>query len=440
MFWILLSLVLLIATMLLARRLLVIKSSLVDLAAAMSCRGPYIFPRDRSLAKLYQLDVIEEAYNQLIADKAQATRQEQGYLRQIEAIMSNMKEAVLLVNGDNRLVMANAAAKALFSNRDAPEGVRLEAVLRSVGFLSYVHRVARGEPTTREEISITPGKETLWFEVSGRAMEGVGQRQEQWMLFVLHNITRLKRLENVRKDFVANVSHELRTPVTIIKGFADTLGDDYTRLGDSDRLRFLEKIRKNANRLHALLEDLLTLSRLESQGVLLRMELQSLHRVIRDAVDELPLGSDASRIAVDLQLAPETDRILFDPIKIGQVLRNLLDNAIRYAKGHTYIRIITQREGAYIRVTVEDNGCGIPAVDVPHLFERFYRVDKGRGRESGGTGLGLSIVKHIVQIHGGEVSAESEEGRGSRFHFTLPADTQPGTTPVDKPQAIIVGR
>ena len=438
MFWIFLSLVLLLVTMLLARRLLVIKSSLADLAAAMSSRGSYIFPKSRALAKRYQWDVIEEAYNQLIADKAQATRQEQGYLRQMEAIMSNMKEAVLLVNGDNRLVMANAAAKALFSHHEAPEGVRLEAVLRSVGFLGYVHRVARGEPTAREEIAITPGKDTLWFEVSGRAMEGVGQRQEQWMLFVLHDITRLKRLENVRKDFVANVSHELRTPVTIIKGFADTLGDDYTRLGDGDRVRFLDKIRKNANRLHVLLEDLLTLSRLESLGNPLRLDLQSLHQVIRDAVDELPLESAGSRPSVELHLGPDTDQVHFDPIKIGQVLGNLFDNVIRYAKGYSRIRVITQRESGCVRVTVEDNGCGIPSGDVPHLFERFYRVDKGRGRESGGTGLGLSIVKHIVQLHGGEVSAESEEGRGSRFHFTLPTDKQSGA-PLAKPEAILAG-
>ena len=230
------------------------------------------------------------------------------------------------------------------------------------------------------------------------------------------------RLENVRRDFVANVSHELRTPVAIVKGFAETLEDDYDELSGKKRREFIGKIRKNSDRLCSLVEDLLQLAELESPSHELCREPGSLATVARIVTDRFGERIDQETQSIRLELADEAEPIHFDSVKIERVIENLLDNALLYARGFSVItiRTIIDEEAREIRCEVEDDGCGIPEKDLPHLFERFYRVDKGRSRESGGTGLGLSIVKHMVELHGGSVAVRSEVEKGTTFAFSLP--------------------
>ncbi len=230
------------------------------------------------------------------------------------------------------------------------------------------------------------------------------------------------RLENVRRDFVANVSHELRTPVAIVKGFAETLEDDYDELSGKKRREFIGKIRKNSDRLCSLVEDLLQLAELESPSHELRREPGSLATVARIVTDRFGERVDQETQSIRLELAEEAEPIHFDSVKIERVIENLLDNALLYARGFSVltIRTIIDEEAREILCEVEDDGCGIPEKDLPHLFERFYRVDKGRSRESGGTGLGLSIVKHMVELHGGRVAVRSELDKGTTFSFSLP--------------------
>ena len=226
----------------------------------------------------------------------------------------------------------------------------------------------------------------------------------------------------VRKNFVANVSHELRTPVAIVKGFAETLDDSYDELSGKKRREFIGKIRKNSDRLCSLVEDLLHLAELESPSHTLRPEPSSLSVVVRTVADRLGERLDLNTQRIRLELAEERKPMSFDPLRVECVVENLLSNALRYARDSSeiIIRTIFDEELKWLRCEVQDDGCGIPEKDLPHIFERFYRVDKGRSRDSGGTGLGLSIVKHIVDLHGGDVSVRSEIGKGTTFSFTLP--------------------
>ena len=228
----------------------------------------------------------------------------------------------------------------------------------------------------------------------------------------------------VRKDFVANVSHELRTPVAILKGFAETLDDSYDELSGKKRREFIGKIRKNSDRLCSLVEDLLHLAELESPSHTLRPEPSSLSVVVRTVADRLGEGLDLNTQRIRLELAEERKSMSFDPLMVECVVENLLSNALRYARDSSeiIIRTIFDEELTWVRCEVQDDGCGISEKDLPHLFERFYRVDKGRSRNNGGTGLGLSIVKHIVELHGGEVSVQSELEEGTIFSFSLPCE------------------
>jgi signal transduction histidine kinase len=256
----------------------------------------------------------------------------------------------------------------------------------------------------------------LWRR--GRSMHG---KPEEQTLVDIGN-EELNPHDNTRRDFAANVSHELRTPVAIVKGFAETLDDSYEELSGKKRREFIGKIRKNSDRLCSLIEDLLHLAELESPSHELRLEPGSLSVVVRTVADRLGERLDLNTQRIRLELAEERKPMSFDPLKVECVIENLLSNALRYARDSSVItiRTIFDEDPKVIRCEVQDDGCGIPEKDVPHLFERFYRVDKGRSRESGGTGLGLSIVKHIVELHGGGVSVRSELGEGTTFSFSLP--------------------
>jgi signal transduction histidine kinase len=258
-----------------------------------------------------------------------------------------------------------------------------------------------------------------WLEISTAPMPDEGLTEGRFTLYVFHDITRQKGLEKMRTEFVANASHELRTPVTIIKGYADTLLEDDKDLSVEERRRFLEKISTHSERLNLLLRDLLFLSRLESTGSALHRERWSVSRLIEDTAESWR-GVLEDGQQLHYAFAGEEDIVFADSLRFSQVVMNLLENIRRHAKGFTRIDISTTVERDGVWVVVADDGQGFPEKDLPHIFQRFYRVEKGRSRESGGTGLGLAIVKHIVQEHGGEVSARSQRGQGTRIDIFLP--------------------
>jgi two-component system phosphate regulon sensor histidine kinase PhoR len=239
------------------------------------------------------------------------------------------------------------------------------------------------------------------------------------VIAVFHDITRLKELEKIRRDFVANVSHELRTPLTTIKGYAETLLEG--ALKEEVASQFVQVIKRHSDRLEKIVEDLLILSKIESKEFQLKMESLSVSDLIGDVLDFIKEPLNKKKISVSVGELPPTLLVYGDRQYLEQVLINILDNAIKY--GHEGGRMIisaTERGQREVEISVKDDGIGIPKEDLLRVFERFYRVDKGRSHELGGTGLGLSIVKHIVQAHGGRIWVESQLGEGSTFYFTLP--------------------
>jgi len=236
---------------------------------------------------------------------------------------------------------------------------------------------------------------------------------------VFHDITRLKELEKIRQDFVANVSHELRTPLTTIKGYAETLLEG--ALKEEVAFQFVQVIKRHADRLAKIVEDLLMLSKIESKEFHLKVENIPILDLIHDVSDFVKEAAEKKKISISQIEIPPSLVIEADRSDLEQVFINLLDNAIKYTpEGGRVIISATEKDQGEIEFSIQDNGIGIPKEDIPRIFERFYRVDKGRSQALGGTGLGLSIVKHLVQAHSGKVWVESQPGKGSAFYFTLP--------------------
>jgi two-component system, OmpR family, phosphate regulon sensor histidine kinase PhoR len=358
--------------------------------------------------------------NELIAEIARLQKLRSGQLAQLEATLGSLEEAVLIVDGENHILLANKALQEIFPRARNILNQRLELVLHSSTFLNYVDAVRTHAAQPQREMEFSDGNSTVWVEVTGTLIPQLDGQRDAWALFVLHDITNLKKLEVVRKDFVANVSHELRTPLSVIKGYVETLVDSHQEMPIDDRDRFLRTIQRHTERLNSLLEDLLTLSRLESINPGLRRESTDLSGLIAGVVDDYRARPTAAEHHLSFAIDASVGTLLIDPLKITQVLENLIDNALKYTSKGSHIEVRAVLKNNDVEVSVADDGPGIPEGDVPHIFERFYRVDKGRSREKGGTGLGLSIVKHIVQLHHGRAWVESTVGKGTTFFFSLP--------------------
>ena len=413
-----------------------------ELTEAVEKRQTFVLEEPSPLMLAFGIDRLERAFRDLMAEHAQRTQSAQDSLQQIEATLRNLQEGVVMIDVEHRVLLANDALRSLTGGgRGArvagqPGNEKLEALVPSAGFLECVRAVKQGRAVVRQEIELVWNREVRWFEVTGAQVADLGPPGRPTAIFVLHDITRLKRLERVRSEFVANVSHELRTPLTIIKGFTDTLVDDHESLPAEARARFLEKIQRHAGRLHELLEDLLALTQLESGTEPDRRVRLALGGFVESVVEDFQVRPDCVGRDLAPELEPGPDVVWGDVARLHQVLENLLDNALRHAKGATRIRVRVRPDPAAgeVVLSVEDNGAGIPAADLPHIFERFYRVDKGRSRELGGTGLGLSIVKHIVLQHGGRVAAESDSNRGTCMRVILPLG---GDTPPPRPREVV---
>lgn len=399
-----------------------VRRYLRELEDAVRRRSPYLFSHGSSgWLQANGLAGLVSETNKLLNEGERSHRQGQSYLHQIEITLSKLTESVLIIDTRYQLVMANAAARRLLGLPAHCEGKRLEQFIPSAKFLEYLESAETGATPPWREIDLKRenGRQLFLEVTSARIPHSERAGDRPLTLIVLHDITRLKELENVRREFVANVSHELRTPVTIIKGYSDALIEDHDKLPKEELLRFLCKIHRNVNRLHLLLEDLLTLSRLEGGSVDINLKPTQLHKLIAEQIENLTprLGPSQS---ISCELSPDIDQINIDAIKLTQVIRNILDNVLRYAKGFTTIRIRTQLQSDTVILTIEDDGCGIPQKDLSHIFERFYTVDKGRSRELGGTGLGLSIAKHIIQLHKGQIKAENVKPHGLKIECHLP--------------------
>ncbi len=393
-----------------------------QLNQALARRKPFLVEK-RSVLSGDGWAELSTRTNDLLAENDRLQRIRSDQLAQLEATLGSLQEAVLIVDSANTVLLANKALRAIFPNAINILGHRFERVLHSVPFLNYVDAVRKNQAEPQHEVEFIEGSVTTWVELTGTLVAAPHDPKGPWALFVLHDITKQKKLERMRKEFVANVSHELRTPLSVIKGFVETLVDGGEEVSPADRDRFLRTIQRHTDRLNSLLEDLLMLSRLESISPGLKREPVHLRELIENVVADCHSRPSAETYQISHDIDAAVGSVLADPLKIAQVLENLLDNALKYAPKGSRLDVGATLKGREIEVCVRDNGPGIPAEDLPHIFERFYRVDKGRSRDKGGTGLGLSIVKHIVQLHGGRAWAESRLGQGSAFFFTLPTRT-----------------
>jgi two-component system phosphate regulon sensor histidine kinase PhoR len=271
--------------------------------------------------------------------------------------------------------------------------------------------------------SYSPGQPPRYFDVSAVPIHRpLGTAEE--VVLVFHDISRMKQLEDVRREFVANVSHELRTPLSIFRGYLETLLDN-PEMPPREVNRILGIMRKHSLRLNALVDDLLTLARLESRKIILEPAVIHLEPFVRQLVADFQSKLDEKRLALTISIPSDLPFLEADPFRLEQVFYNLLDNSIQYSNPGTSLSITARPKDKNIHIQIADQGIGIPPSDVPHIFERFYRVDKARSREAGGTGLGLSIVKHIIQMHQGRVEAMSELGTGTTISIYLPLKVIP---------------
>lgn len=365
-------------------------------------KGDEIAGLDRSLRRLD--DALEEVVGTLARERDRS-----------EAVLEGMEEAVIAVDGAKRVTLVNRAAMALLDTDGAPTGQRFEDVVRSPRIRAALDRALAGEPRTLPiELPHADGTRHLLVRVTP-------QRGGQGGVVVLHDVTRLRRLETIRRDFVANVSHELRTPVSVIRLNAETLRDGAMH-DPVNGPRFVEALLRNAERLSDLISDLLDISRIESGQYPMHTEnvrLGPLAARIVASVDPLAYER-GTRLEVDIDDDLEARA---DPQALDQVLVNLVQNAVKYSPPGSHVEVRGHRvegEQPRVRIEVRDDGPGIPAEHRDRIFERFYRVDAGRSKHMGGTGLGLSIVKHLVGNMGGRVGVGENQPRGAVFWVELP--------------------
>jgi two-component system phosphate regulon sensor histidine kinase PhoR len=333
-------------------------------------------------------------------------------------ILQSMQEGVLVLDQEGRMLLVNPALRATLGIPAEPEGRAALELIRNAELPSILERAQTGGGPTTGEIETT-GPRPRRLLVHAAPLPTVNGKP-QGLLAVFVDVSETRRLETLRKDFVANVSHELRTPITAVRSAVDTLR--LTVAGDpASSERFIDIIDRNAQRLGALVEDLLDLSRIESKDYRPEAKPVSLRLVADQAVTLLRARIEEKSLDVGNEIAADLPPARADRRALEQVFTNLLDNAVKYCGAGARVRLRADKTERGLRVEIADTGPGIEPRHLPRLFERFYRVDSGRSRDMGGTGLGLSIVKHLVETMGGTIGVESTPGRGSTFWFTLPA-------------------
>ena len=353
---------------------------------------------------------LQQQLNHQIAERAVGT----------ETIFAAMQDGLLVVDTRHRISLVNRSLRHLFGLGDSIVGHPILEIIREADLDRLIAETLRtGTPQGHELIiSDSQSNSPRRMQLSAVAMKSETDTPNGAVV-LFHDITQLKQADEIRRDFVANVSHELRTPLSILRGYIETLLDDPGTSRD-ELERILEVMKRHSSRLGVLVDDLLTLAQLESANPDLQLSDVRVRELFAAIVHDWAKKFAEKKLSVDIAIAANLPVIRADETRLQEVLYNLLDNSLKYTQPGGKIRLQAQRHGDEIALSVGDTGLGISETDLPRVFERFYRADKARSRELGGTGLGLSIVKHIAQMHGGRVEAESELGRGTTIRVLLP--------------------
>lgn len=369
----------------------------------------------------YHIDTgrLQGAINKLARHLQDLNRQEKMHARQLNSVIENMASGVMLIDQQGYVHLVNKRFVDLFGlERERYTEALYYDVLDQEQIHETIQEVFLYEQPIKNEMTLTKDLTTYHLEVIGAPYFN-RSHDLRGAVLVFHDVTEFKRLEQMRKDFVANVSHELRTPITSIKGFAETMLED--DLDKDLRVRFLSIIYKESHRLQLLIQDLLDLSKLEKSAFQLNYQTVNMDHLIQESVEMAKVQAKEK----DIRLVIEGDTnltLLADYDRLKQVILNLIYNAINYTPSEGIVTISITDALGYIKVDVSDNGMGIDAASIPRIFERFYRVDKARSRNTGGTGLGLSIAKHIIEAHQGRIDVHSEVDKGSIFTIVLPKE------------------
>lgn len=394
-----------------------ISKPIKDISTAATDIAKGNFTKKISIRTNDEIGDLAATFNYMAEEVRSKIDQITGTRARLEAVFSSMFDGLIVVDLKGTILLMNKALRDMFMVNKDPVGRKPLEVIRNIEVQEAVDGLLkRTSGMESREISILmPSKKTLMIHgtpiMRDRSIEGA--------VLVFHDITEIRRLESIRKDFVANVSHELRTPASSIKGFAETLAAG--ALEDKEHAKdFVKIIETNADRLVRLIDDLLDLSKIETGKIKLNLKSCSLRMIANKVIKDLENASKEKSIALVNNMDKDIREVMVDESMIAQVFYNLIDNAIKYTDNGGSIELSAAEQEDFVSVSVSDNGIGISEKDLPRIFERFYCVDKTRSRQAGGTGLGLSIIKHIVEEHGGQVSVESVLGQGSTFTFTLP--------------------
>lgn len=368
--------------------------------------------------KKNKLGHLSEQINKLARHLTDYSLQEQMQSEQLSTLINNTESGLVLLDEKGYIHLVNPKFIDLFGKNEKDYvGSVYHDVLNNEIFLETIKKVFLYEKNIKESFKQDVGYERIYLEISGAPI--INERNIfKGAVFVLHDITELKKLENMRKDFVANVSHELRTPVTSIRGFSETLLDE--NLEDKETAtEFLKIIHKESYRLQQLIEDLLALSKLERDNFRLVLHKLNARELVDEIIPTFYHKAEAKKIELEIYI-DEDVQIKADKERIKQVIINLLDNALNYTGEDGHVSLKIEEKENQVCIIVSDTGIGISAEELSRIFERFYRVDKARTRFSGGTGLGLAIVKHIVEVHNGEIKIDSEVNKGTEVKVLLP--------------------
>jgi two-component system phosphate regulon sensor histidine kinase PhoR len=385
--------------------------------------GKRLFLKERD-----ELRELGESIGAMAGELRARLEQSEAERQKIEAIVRNMSDGLILADTKGRILLVNSALTNLFGIGSDIEGKTLTEALRNNELADLAARVAGNRERISGEIDVTYPKELCFMVRAAPFYSRSAQGETLGVVLTFHDITRLKKLEEVRKDFVANVTHEIKTPITAIKGFAETLIEG--ALDDKDNaLKFLETIKNNSERLNSLVNDLLVLSRIELGDIAIDKTDVNIEEVVDSVIATLSEKASSKGLYLKKELSADVTDIRADRDRLIQILINLVDNGIKFTeKGGVTVAVQgkkikneTGEEKDIVEIAVEDTGAGIPRKHLSRLGERFYRVDRARSRELGGTGLGLAIVKHLVKAHGWEMKIESTEGQGTTVRLICPA-------------------